>query len=154
MKSSEIPVLLSLCYDIEIKMNEIYNIFAEKFSSNEKIKSLFIKTANEEINHANQFKFAMSLNYKSKMEFDIDIEYLKGIVKKVDEQLLLAKTTDYDIKSALRLSIAFEKEFAEYHSSRIIKFPNEKSLEQLFYAMMKADKGHVEELEKALEEIR
>ncbi|MCX7958794.1 MAG: hypothetical protein N3B13_07080 [Deltaproteobacteria bacterium] len=153
MPSSEIPVLLSVCYDIEMKMYELYKILADKFSDNEKIKSLFLKTANEEINHANQFRFAMNITYKSRMEFETDISEIKKKVEKIDETILFARTMEYDLKNILELCIQLEEEFAEYHASRIIKFPNEKSLEQLFYAMMKADKGHVEELRQALKEI-
>ncbi|MGB9601100.1 MAG: hypothetical protein ACP5QK_03805 [Myxococcota bacterium] len=41
MNSSEIPVILNLCYEIEMKMYELYTVFAEIFSSDENIKMLF-----------------------------------------------------------------------------------------------------------------
>jgi rubrerythrin len=153
MNSSEIPVILNLCYEIEMKMYELYTVFAEKFSSDENIKKLFLKTANEEINHANQFKFAMNLTYKSKINFTTDIEEIKQKLAKIDEILLFSKTMEYNLAEALKNSIQLEKDFAEYHSHKIIQFPEEKSLEQLFNAMMKADKEHVEQLQKALEKL-
>ncbi|MGC8927026.1 MAG: hypothetical protein ACP5QK_03800 [Myxococcota bacterium] len=95
----------------------------------------------------------MNLTYKSKIDFTTDIGEIKQKLAKIDEILLFSKTMEYNLEEALKNSIQLEKDFAEYHSHKIIQFPEEKSPEQLFNAMMQADKEHIESLQRALEKL-
>ncbi len=153
MKSFEIPLFLTLCYQLEISMSELYKIFAEKFSNDAEIKNLFIKTSNEEINHANQFKFAVNIAMRTKIECTSDIEEIKEKIAEVKEAIDFANNFEYNIKDALRLSLKFETELGEYHTTKIIKFSEDEQLSNLFDAMMKADRGHIEQLKKKLNDF-
>ena len=144
--------LLELCTNIEIKIAELYRFFAELFIENTKISALWNKTANEEDNHAEQFRLAVRLKGMGMANVKTDHSKIKFIAKNLDAILLKFKESNPKPAEALMFAIQIERKLADCHMSILVDF-DDSDLEKLFKAMANNDIGHVDMLQKALKEI-
>lgn len=144
--------ILDFCVKIETKCEELYRYFAELYADIPEISLLWKKTANEEYNHAEQFKLAIRLRGVGIEGVRVDLSKAANIVEKLDTFLPRFKASNPTPAEALAFAIQLEEKLSEYHMSALVDFADN-SLEKLFAAMAKYDKGHLEMLQKALIEI-
>ena len=144
----DIMRVLEICRDIELACGELYNYYAEIFCNHEELAALWLKTAREEGNHARQFVLAINLQRQQVA----DSARIDGFTAK--NMLNMIKTV-YDgvrgkkpsMLEALSSAIKLEEKLQGCHMTTAVHFVEE-SHRQLFAAMMKADKDHIEALRR------
>jgi rubrerythrin len=144
--------LLELCANIEMKCAEVYRYFAEFFADVPELSALWRKTANEEDDHAEQFKLAGRLWGAGMQNIKADHLKIQLIIEKLNVLLPSLKKSNPTPKQALMFAIQMEEKLAEYHMSTLIDFADTNVL-NLFKTMAKNDVGHIEMLQNALKEI-
>lgn len=144
--------LLELCADIEIKFAELYRFFAELFIENPEISALWNKTANEEDNHAEQFKLAVRLRGAGMETVKVDPSKITYIIEKLNTFLPKFKESNPTLAQALMFAIQLEEKLSDYHMSILVDFADN-DLAKLFKAMANNDIGHIDMLHQALKEI-
>jgi rubrerythrin len=145
--------LLELCATIEDKCAELYRIFAELYVDIPELASLWTKTANEEDNHAEQFKLAVRLKGQGKVGVKADVSKVTNIVEKIDAFIPIFKNSKPTPIQALKFAIQLEESLAEYHMHNLIIFTDD-NLKLLFISMAQNDNCHIEMLRKALHDIQ
>ena len=151
--SKDIQQTLELCEQIEQCNAEIYNHFAKLFADSPDMAALWHKTALEEENHAQQFTLALKLQNLKVVE-NVTIDRIKADavlshVKSIYDNVLAGNPSKLQ---ALTAALKLEEKLAEFHANAVAVFVDE-SYRNLFTAMMKADKGHVETLQKAYKKL-
>lgn len=143
---ADIVQMLERCRDIELQCSELYQCLAESFHDDAVVSSLFLKTAKEEDNHANQFVLAIKMSRLGAIDtVAIDPERAAEILQRIGSFLLSARERKPPLADALRSAITIEEKMEIYHLDAIASFANV-SHRQLFEACMKADQQHVEAL--------
>lgn len=143
---ADIVQMLERCRDIELQCNELYHCLAEAFHDDAVVSSLFLKTAKEEDNHANQFVLAIKMSRMGAIDtVAIDPERAADILQRIGSFLRSVRERTPLLADALRAAIAIEERMEIYHLDAIASFANV-SYRQLFEACMKADQHHVEAL--------
>lgn len=140
--------LLMLCARIERAVSDLYFLFQEIFADHPQSALLWQKTAQEELNHEQQFLMAARL-YAGQLAPDasVDLERLQKVLQGVLTVIERSKTSRPSIEQALRLAINLEEQLVETHLKAVLRF-NDESVNRLFKAMMAADQEHVEALKK------
>ena len=144
--NGETVKVLEICRDIELANAELYRYFAGIFRDHAEMAALWHKTAQEEENHAKQFVLAIAMRREQLVDaLAIDsntaentLNFIKGIYDMV-------RVNKPSMLEALRSAITLEVNLGKFHMTTAVHFV-EKSHRQLFAAMMKADKDHVEAL--------
>jgi rubrerythrin len=150
MKETSVAVdhLLEICRRIEFTLASLYRYLGELHWGTTDIAAILIKTANEEENHARQFEFALKLpNLIAHPK--VDVYAADGLLKDVldlDKRVRQTPTLPVD---ALQAAVEIEERLASYHMNSIGIFHDPK-LQQLFDAMMAADKQHAQTITQAL----
>jgi rubrerythrin len=143
---TDIVQMLERCREIELQCSELYQCLAESFHDDAAVSSLFLKTAREEDNHANQFVLAVKMSRLGAIDtVAIDPERATEILKKIGSFLLSVRERKPPLADALRSVITLEEKMEIYHLDAVATFTNV-SHRQLFEACMKADQEHVEAL--------
>jgi rubrerythrin len=145
---ADLDHLLEICCRVEHTMASLYRFLSVHHRGTPDIAAIWLKTANEEENHARQFEFALKLpNLIAHTKVDVSAadQLLKDVLE-LDAQLRKTPTPPVD---ALRAAVEMEMRLEGYHMNSIGSFHDPK-LQQLFDAMMAADKQHVEMLSNAL----
>ena len=151
--SKDIQQTLELCEQIEHYNAKIYNHFAKVFADSPDMAALWHKTALEEENHALQFTLALKLRNLKVVE-DVAMDRTKADtflahVKAVYDGVLAGTPSKF---YALVTALNLEEKLAEFHANAVAVFVDE-SYRNLFTAMMKADKGHIETLQRAYNKL-
>jgi rubrerythrin len=150
MKESSAAVdhLLEICCRVELTMASLYRHLGERHRGTPDIAAIWLKTANEEENHARQFEFALkfpNLIAHPKVDVSAADQLLKDVLE-LDARIRQTPTLPVD---ALRAAVDMETRLEGYHMNSIGIFHDPK-LQQLFDAMMAADTQHVQMLTHAL----
>jgi rubrerythrin len=149
--SADVEHLLEVCRRIEFTLASLYRFLSNLYGDIPDIAAVFLKTANEEENHALQFVHALKLPNV--------IEHPTAAAG--SEDYLLRDVLDLDAKvrrtppppvDALRTAVDLERRLAGYHMDTIGVF-RQPRLQEMFKAMMAADKDHVETLTAALAKL-
>jgi len=141
-------LLLDISRDIELVNEEIYLWFADLFRESGKMRSLFLKTAQEEHNHAEQLSLAARLRTSMIETVNLDFDEAKETLNFVRLLLNRIKSNPPASKDALELVIGLEEKLAKFHMDCMVGFADE-TFRELFRAMMAADKYHLEALQDA-----
>lgn len=142
----EIVKVLEICRDIELTSAELYEYFAKIFSDHEEMAALWDKTAQEEENHAKQFILAISMRRDQIVDaLFIDSSTAENTLSFVKAIYDVVRVNKPSMLEALSSAITLEVNLSKFHMTTAVHFV-EKSQRQLFAAMMKADKNHIEAL--------
>lgn len=142
----EIVKVLEICRDVELANAALYHYFAEIFSSDEELASLWHKTALEEENHAKQFVLGIKMRKEQIVEsLSIDGSQAKDMLNFAKSLSAQVRTDPPDKVEALRIAINLEERLAGFHMTTVSGFADN-NLKKLFAAMMKTDDHHVEKL--------
>ena len=144
--------ILEVCARIEDTAAKTYHLLAEAHRNIAPLAALWRKTAAEEENHARQFRMNPRLLDDMVGDVRIDGDRARLALEEVEILAALAETEPPAPAEALRMAIAAEEQFAEFHMSTAAVFKEERH-KRLFQAMMAADHGHVEELMAALKRL-
>lgn len=147
-KGNDARRALQLCAEMEREMGELYRDFAAAHARDPGLAQLWMKTAREEDNHANQFELA--LRYGEELgKVLVSADTVAALVETVREERCRHTGNPPSPTDALRAAVDLEDRFAHFHMSTITAFrsPN---LRKLFEAMMAADREHSDALRGAL----
>jgi rubrerythrin len=144
--------ILEVCCKIEEGCAQLYHYLSLVYKNDPKASALWAKTANEEDNHAEQFRFACRTKGNGIDILKIDIHKADMILSKIQSIYDAVKKAPPTLKDALDIAIRLEQGMADYHMYAVAIFKDE-NIEHLFKAMMRFDKQHIEMLENALVEL-
>ena len=146
-------VLINMCIKVEETMGKIYNYLAEAYASDPPMETMWKKMAQEEGNHARQFRLAL------RMQSALGISGVNLESDRIAEKLRMAEsflkqisTQTPEVSEVLRETIALEDALADIHADVALKIPDERN-RKMFQAMMAADKEHATTLSDALKKI-
>ncbi len=145
--------VLDTCSLIEERCAHIYRHFERKFSDAPDMAVLWHNMANDEENHAAQFKFAaLHLGYNNK-DIDFKDKKLKAVLDKLDSIHSTVETNLFSLSEAFEIALVIEMELAERHIESILTY-GDYGLSELFLKMEKYDQGHLELLQFAIDSLR
>jgi rubrerythrin len=145
--------VLDTCSLIEERCAHIYRHFERKFSDAPDMAVLWHNMANDEENHAAQFKFAaLHLGYNNK-DIDFKDKKLKAVLDKLDTIHSNVETNPSSLAEAFEIALVIEMELAERHIESILTY-GDYGLSELFLKMEKYDQGHLELLQYAIDSLR
>lgn len=140
--------ILQICCTIEETFADMYRYFASIYTDDPEINSIWNMIANEEDEHASQFRLACRLHGSGMQSVEADLYRVKTVQNKLCSIRDSVKKTPPPLKEALRVAIVLEKTLAEYHMNTMVNF-SDHNLERLFVTMRKNDVEHIERLEQA-----
>jgi rubrerythrin len=140
--------ILDICRDIELLNEQLYLYFAGLFPEEKELAALWIKTANEEANHAQQFELAIRFKNEMLESVSIDPWTVASAFKFVHTLLEFAKKSPPCVADALQVSVKLEERLSRLHLECIAGF-TEESHKKLFRAMMAQDNRHMESILEA-----
>ncbi len=144
---------LDTCSLIEEKCAHIYRHFEKMFSNEPHIEALWNKIANDEDNHAAQFKLAsLHLGDDNKDVASVD-KKLIAVLDKLDSIHRAVETNQLSLSEAFEIALVIELDLAERHIESILTY-RECGLSDLFLKMEKYDQGHLEILQKAIDSLK
>ncbi|MBW4057048.1 MAG: hypothetical protein HIU83_16975 [Proteobacteria bacterium] len=145
--------VLDTCSLIEERCAHIYRHFERMFSDSPDVAALWHKIANDEDNHAAQFKLAaLNLGHNNK---DIDFKDRKftAVLDKLDSMHRTVETNLSSLSEAFEIALVIEMSLAERHIQSIITY-SDYGLSDLFLKMEQYDQGHLELLQDAIDSLR
>jgi len=123
------------------------------FSNEPHIEALWNKIANDEDNHAAQFKLAsLHLGDDNKDVASVD-KKLIAVLDKLDSIHRAVETNQLSLSEAFEIALVIELDLAERHIESILTY-RECGLSDLFLKMEKYDQGHLEILQKAIDSLK
>jgi len=144
---------LDTCSLIEEKCAHIYRHFEKMFSNDPHIEALWNKIANDEDNHAAQFKLAsLHLGDDNKDVASVD-KKLIAVLDKLDSIHRAVETNQLSLSEAFEIALVIELDLAERHIESILTY-RECGLSDLFLKMEKYDQGHLDILQKAIDSLK
>ncbi|MSN25702.1 MAG: rubrerythrin [Geobacter sp.] len=145
-------ILLEKCRETELLCKELYEYFAELYSSNRDAYCLWSKTAKEEENHAAQFTLALKLRKGMPCMVTVGPDKIESINNQIRAVIAKVKVTPPKLADALSSSIKLERFLAEFHLSCVVVFEDE-SYKKMFNAMMASDQEHIASLQSAYDTL-
>lgn len=141
--------LLQTCLAIETAHARYYGVLAAAHAADPEISALWRKTAREEESHAAQFRLAISGAAGTISAVASPLSEATRLLQGVELALARTQAEAPSIPDALRSAIRMEEALAALHMDQVVIFER-LSHQNLFRAMMAADKGHVDALRQAL----
>jgi len=123
------------------------------FSHVPHIEALWNKMANEEDNHAAQFKLAAHHLCHDKKDTDFNDKKLITLLDKLDSIHRTVETHQLSLAEVFEVALVIEMDLAERHIESILIYKN-CGLSDLFIKMEKYDQGHLEVLQKAVNSLK
>ncbi len=143
--------LLEVYRRIEFTLASLYRFLSNLYADTPDTAAVFLKTANEEENHALQFELALKLPNPIAHP-TVAVEAADALLKDVlDLDAKVRRTLPAPVE-ALQTAVDLETRLAAYHMDSIGIF-HQPRLQEMFKAMMAADKQHVETLTAALAKL-
>lgn len=140
---------LDACEEVEQRAADLYHLLVEQFAVSGGPNQLWRKTALKKENHARHVKLA-KLMVKDIIEVNLDA--WRSISRLSEEIYALFRqysAVPPALVGALGTAIEFEEKMAKFHMQNAITL-KEKAGNDLFAALMKADRNHVKELRSEL----
>jgi rubrerythrin len=139
---------LEACILIEETCGEIYRQFAEIFGSQPEIAALWLKIAEDEDFHREQFQAAHQINGSGCLNQDTENYLIKEILANIWSLKDGLKVNVPTLKEALIISAVLERSIENYHveTGRLLL---DGKLAELITRMSEYDKGHKEIFEFA-----
>jgi rubrerythrin len=144
---------LDTCSLIEERCAHIYRHFERMFSDAPDMAALWHKIANDEDNHAAQFKLAALHLGHNKKDIDFKDKKLKAVLDKLDSIHRTVETNKSSLTEAFEIALVIEMELAERHIESILTY-GDYGFSDLFIKMEKYDQAHLELLQKTIDSLR
>lgn len=144
--------VLDTCCMMEETCAALYRYFAELFSDNVPVSSLWSQTAQEEDSHAEQFRLAYRLQGSGIESLKTDVARANSLLAKMEDVYKKVQENQPALADAFMFAIKLEYALAEFHMDTIANFAD-KSLEKLFVSMRNVDQEHIRRLEKMYAEL-
>lgn len=144
--------VLDTCSLIEERCAHIYRHFERRFSDMPEIEALWHKIANDEDNHAAQFKLAALHLGDNVKDVEFKDKKIKAILDKLDSIHRRVETNQLSLSEAFEIALFIEMELAERHIQSILTY-GDCGLSELFLKMEKYDQGHLELLQNAVDSL-
>jgi rubrerythrin len=128
-------------------MAKIYFCYFEEFKQYEQLAEIWRKTAQEEENHALQFRMALNVRTGLVESTPVDLFRVANVLNALKALLKRIRESPPTPLEALRSAINLERQLADFHLDCLASFKSD-SHKKMFQAMMQADKDHLEVLEK------
>lgn len=145
-------MLLEKCKIVELLCKELYEYFAEIYADDADIARLWLKTALEEQNHADQFTLALKLKKGLSCTVALAPARVESVIQQLNGVLAKVKKTSPTLLDALESSIRLEQYLSDFHLSCVVLFEDD-SYRQMFNAMMSSDQEHVASLMAACDRL-
>ncbi len=143
--------LLDVCRRIEFAMAGLYRYLADRYPDLPDVAAALRKTANEEENHALQFQLASKLP-NLLVELKVGVEAADRLLKTVQDLDAKIRQAPPSAVTALQVALELERRLTDYHMDSIGVFQSPQ-LQEMFKAMMAADKNHQGALGEALAKL-
>lgn len=144
---------LDTCCQIEEKCAHIYRHFERMFSDEPDIEALWHKLANDEDNHAAQFKLAALHPGTDGKDSKSRDRKLLAVLDKLDAIHRAVETDQLSLSEVFEIALMIELDLAERHIESILTY-EDCGLSGLFLKMEKYDQGHLQLLQDALDSLR
>ncbi len=144
---------LDTCCLIEERCAHIYRHFEKMFTHDPHIKALWHKMANDEDNHAAQFKLAALHLGDDNRDIDFKDKKIIAVLDKLDSIHRAVETNQLSLSEVFEIALVIELDLAERHIESILTY-GDYGLSDLFIKMEKYDQGHLELLQSALDPLR
>ncbi|OGU17197.1 MAG: hypothetical protein A2076_01180 [Geobacteraceae bacterium GWC2_53_11] len=144
---------LDTCSLIEEKCAHIYRHFEHMFSDEPDIEALWHKMANDEDNHAAQFKLAALHPGNDCKDVNFKDKKLLAVLDKLDSIHRAVETSQLSLAEVFEIALVIELDLAERHIESILTY-GDCGLSELFLKMEKYDQGHLELLQKTVDSFR
>ena len=145
--------VLDTCSQIEEKCAHIYRHFEKMFSNAPEIKALWQRMANEEDNHAAQFKLAASHIGTECKDIDFKDKKLTAVLGKLDSIHEAVEKKQLSLSEVFEMALVIEMDLAERHIQSILTY-KDYGLSDLFLKMEKFDQGHLELLQSTIDSVK
>jgi rubrerythrin len=141
--------ILDIFRAIELKSAELYAYFAQLFADDLQLSELWMKTSQEEENHARQFDLVIKLIKENAIDsLSANMEEAISAYDYIDQIYNKVRLDPPTPAEALITAIGIEKYLVDFHVIGVTWFLDF-SFQQLFTSLMKADNDHVEALTTA-----
>lgn len=144
---------LDACYEAENSCAEMYNLFAQHFTANRKISRLWSKTALEEENHARHVYLAKKMVKSIHWVCLESWHNASAALAMIKQSLKTVRESPPSIQNALLMALKCEHRMENLHMQSAILVEGQVG-NSMFRALMKDDRGHIEMLEAALDEVK
>lgn len=134
-------------------MAHLYEVLAEAHRGSPSASRLWHKTAGEEHQHAAQFRLGMSGGGAMITEVRIAWRDARDMIDAIERLARRYEEEPPSVPDALNTAISLEESLSNLHMNRACRFANT-SHQQLFDAMMAADRKHLESLREGLQAYR
>lgn len=141
-------LFLEKCRDVEMLCYELYEYFSTLYAADQCASDVWRKTADEELNHANQFTLALKLNKALSCKVNYDLARVESVASQLRIVLKKVRRTPPLHKDALLASIQLEQFVADLHLNCVVEFDDAHN-KSLFNALMASDHEHIEALQAA-----
>ena len=141
--------LLDICAQIEKKAAEVYFFFGELYRDMPDLAKLWIKTAQEEENHMQQFQLAARLGNNATFTATVSLTQAQQALEMITSLQERLKQNPPTWHTALKFAIELEDRIGRFHTSTALIF-DDVAFNSLYKAMMKNDRDHVQSLSRYL----
>jgi len=142
----DIRKFLNTCVTIEKTIAAIYRQFAATISSDEELKAIWIKLAEEEEQHAMDISFAARLPheglFKVKTLTQSNVDQLLDSTRRILDQ---AKSSKLSAMVAAKNTLELEQEFLAVHLAASIEFETE-NMRKMFQSISQSEEEHCREI--------
>jgi len=139
---------------IELLAGQIYMEFAASEKSDDELKSIWLKMARDEEDHANALKLALRLPADEFLpDVNRDCPDPETSIKTLSTILARAKTHSDSMVQMLSDAVMIEKKFRVIHASYSLSFKGQ-SLQKTFARLSRSDEEHVADLKKYIERYK
>jgi rubrerythrin len=150
--SIEKMFILDQCALIETKCADMYRYLAQKYASIPELAALWIKTANEEDNHAMQFQILKKTKGRGIIDVAADCSSVSEGLKKVESLFNQIMHSSFSPVEAVQLALKLESYLGRFHSASVT-ICNDEATQNLLKAMMANDLGHENMLKEMLDKL-
>jgi rubrerythrin len=144
--------LLDLCRKVELAAARLYHLYAKLHRDEVGISALWLKTAREEENHAQQIQMVIRRRGQLAVTIQADPEKAQKALALIEEMIAQGMVSVPPVHRALEDAVTAEHAFVQFHADYAVEF-REESDRSLFRSMMAADKDHVGALQAALDAL-
>ncbi len=146
---SDPRTILGACQMIENLCARLYSELARAHAADHEAHFVWNKTAEEELNHAQQIAMALRLTQGKGLDPNVDLRRAHATISMLRSSLNDARARPPSVVDALRMAVSLEEHLSRFHleEATVIDDPAMKSL---FRAMQAADRQHVETLRALL----
>jgi len=141
---------LTACEEIENTVARIYHELSLCPAFDAQLRSIWVKMAREEEEHAMQFTFALRLGAARIIEGSrLPRERIRELLERARSLLESVRSVPLSEEEVIRISLHLEQDFLDVHISASAVF-HEPDMHEMFKRLAKGDEAHVTALKQYL----